>query len=135
MILSDVMDEVGDRLDTIDGLRVFRWPTGAVTPPAAVVAYPETYTYDRTMRRGTDQIVLPIWVTAGSISERSTRDLLGAYLDGSGSKSIKAVLEPGPYESFGSLRLTQVELLTTQLGGVDHIAAKFLIEIAGPGES
>jgi hypothetical protein len=97
MNLADVMDAVGDRLDTIAGLRVFAYPPGSVTPPAAVVSYPEGIEFDATYGRGSDRMTLPVVVVVGKASDRAARDKLGAYCDGSGASSVKAVLESGEY--------------------------------------
>ncbi len=35
MNLADVMDQVGDRLETIAGLRVYRYPSDSPAAPAA----------------------------------------------------------------------------------------------------
>lgn len=56
MNLGEVMDEIGDRLDTIAGLRVYRFPPDNVQPPAAVVTYPDSYMYHQTFRNGMDRI-------------------------------------------------------------------------------
>jgi hypothetical protein len=79
--LADVMQAVSDRLDTIAGLRCFAHPPGTVTPPAAVVSYPDKYTFDETYGRGMDRITLPVVVwSAGKVSDRSARDQLGRLL-------------------------------------------------------
>lgn len=133
MNLADVMDEIATQLDTITGLRVFAYPPGTVTPPAAVVAYPTAYAFDATYGRGMDRISLPVVVLVGRPTDRPTRDLMGAYVDGAGASSIKAVLEAGTYTAFDSLRVTGVELDTYEQGAVTYLAAIFDIDIAGSG--
>lgn len=54
MNLAAVMDELGAALGTIPGLRVFPYWADRITPPAAVVGWPDPLTYDATMRRGSD---------------------------------------------------------------------------------
>jgi hypothetical protein len=129
------MDEVAVRLDTIAGLRVWAWPPGSVTPPAAVVSYPETYTFDETYGRGMDRITLPVVVVVGVPTERQTRDLLGQYCDGSGAASLKAVLESGTYTAFDTIRVVDIDFDTVTIGGVEHVAALFTLDIAGSGSS
>ena len=71
MNLADVMDDVAARIDTIPGLRVSAFPPDQVQVPAAVVTYPEAYTFDavssmgyRAARTSTVEIaagILPIY--------------------------------------------------------------------------
>lgn len=133
MDLGDVMDEVSTRLDTIAGLRCFAWPPGAAVPPAAVVGYPSDYTYDATYGRGMDRMTLPVVVLVGRPTDRSTRDAIAAYVNGSGSASVKAVLESGTYTALHTLRVMSVDFDVYQLGGTDYLAAIFDLDIAGSG--
>lgn len=133
MNLADVMQAVADRLDTIDGLRCFGYPPGTVSPPAAVVSYPDTYTYDETYGRGMDRLKLPVVVVVGKVSDRSARNQLGAYVDGSGTSSVKVVLESSTYTAFDSVRVESVEFDMVSIAGVDYMAALFTLDIAGSG--
>lgn len=135
MNLADVMDAIANRVDTISGLRVHAHPPGKVTPPAAVVAYPEAYTYDATYGRGMDRLTLPLVVVVGKATDRSARDDLGAYVDGSGSRSVKTVLESGTYTVFDTVTVTSVDFDVVTIGGTDYLAALFDLDIAGSGSS
>src|SRR5690606_42113379 len=64
MDVAAVMQEVADRLDTIAGLRVHGSPPWTITPPAAIVSYPESLEYSRSAR-GMDRISLPVVVLFG----------------------------------------------------------------------
>jgi hypothetical protein len=131
--LADVMQEVADRLDAIEGLRVHPSPPGKVTPPAAVVSYPETYTFDETYGRGMDRLSLPLVVVVGRPVDRSTRDALAAYCKGSGAASVKAVLESGTYSAFDVLRVESIDFDVVSIGGTEYMAALFTLDIAGSG--
>jgi hypothetical protein len=133
MDLADVMDQTGDRLDTIGGLRVWRYPPNSLTPPGAVVSYPEDYDYDATYGRGMDRMTLPVVVVVGKPSDRASRDKLAAYVDGSGAASVKAVLESGTYTAFDSVRVMRVEFDVVTIAGTDYMAALFSLDIAGQG--
>lgn len=133
MDLGDVMDEVATRLSTIEPLRVSAWPVGTIQPPAAIVAYPDNYTYDETYGRGMDRMTLPVVVIVGRPTDRSTRDAIAQYANGSGARSFKAVLEPAPHTAFHTLRVVDVELDTYQVGDIDYLAAIFNLDIAGQG--
>lgn len=133
MNVADVMNQLGDQIDTIDGLRCYRFPPDSVAVPAAVVTYPESYTYDETFGRGMDRITIPVIVMVGKVSDRKSRDQLAVYVDGSGPKSIKAVVEAGTYSAFDSARVTGVEFDIVQMAGVEYVAATVQIDIAGKG--
>jgi hypothetical protein len=132
--LGDVMDQVAARLDFIDGLRCFAFPPDSLSPPAAWIAYPEAYEYDAAYSRGMDRITnLGVVVAVGKVSDRSSRDLVSQYVDGSGSTSVKAVLESGAYSAFHTLRVTEVTFDTITRGGTDYLAALFTLDIVGQG--
>lgn len=133
MNLADVMDEVAARLDTIDGLRCFAQPPGKITPPGAFVDYPENIAFDATYGRGSDRMTLPVALLVGKVVDRSARDQLGAYADGSGAKSIKTVLESGTYTAFDEVTVQRVDFDPVRIAGVDYMAALFTLDIIGPG--
>lgn len=133
MNIGAVMDQVANQLDTIAGLRVFAYPPGTVVPPAAVVSYPESLTFDETYGRGMDRLTLPVVIVVGRPTERTTRDNLAAYCAGSGSSSVKAVLEAGAYSAFHMLRVVDIEFDVVRFGDVDYAAALFSVDVAGQG--
>ena len=130
-----MMDDVANRLDTIANLRCFAFPPDSLTPPAAVVSYPEDITFDETYGRGMDRMTLPVAVVVGKVSDRSARNQLGAYCDGTGAASVKAVLESGTYTAFHHVRVASIEFDTVSIAGTDYIAALFTLDIAGSGTS
>lgn len=133
MDLGAVMQEIADRLDTIDGLRVHASPPGAISAPAAVVSYPNNVTFDETYGRGMDRMELPVVLAVGRPTDRGTRDSLAAYCAGSGSASIKAVLESGTYTEFDVIRVASVDFDVITLAAIDYMAAVFVLDIAGTG--
>lgn len=134
MRLAEVMDDVATRLRSITQLReVAAYPKGSVTPPAAIVSYPEEYNPHATYQRGAAAMTVPVWVVVGKASERSARDLLSDFVDGSGAASVIAVLESGTYSAFDSLTVSGVEFDTVSIAGTDHIAAVFDCDIFGSG--
>jgi hypothetical protein len=136
MNLADVMDEVGTRLDTITGLRVHAFPPDRLSPPAGWVGYPEGYEFDKTYGRGMDRINnLPAVVAVAKVNDRGARDLVGQYVNGSGAKSVKAVLESGTYTAFHTIRVASVNFDVLTVAGDDYLAALFMIDIAGQGSA
>ncbi|HZO67756.1 MAG TPA: hypothetical protein VFB74_22390 [Kribbellaceae bacterium] len=135
MNLAAVMDAVSARADTIAGLRCYAWPVAKVTPPALIVSYPEDITFDETYGRGMDRMTLPAVAVVGKASDRTARDLVAAYCNGSGASSVKQVLESGTYTAFHHVRVASIEFDVVSIAGVDYIAALFTLDIAGSGTS
>lgn len=133
MNLADVMDQVAAQLDTITDLRCYAYPPDVVYPPAAIVSYPDAYTFDETYGRGMDRLSLPVVLVVGKVSDRAARDELGAYADGSGSQSVKAVVEAGTYTAFDSVRVESVDFDVVTIAATDYMAALFSLDIVGTG--
>lgn len=133
MNLADVMDEVATAVGTIPTLRVFPYWTDRLTPPAAVVTWPDTYDYDETLARGADRVVISLLVTVGRVEQRSARDQLAQYADGSGAASVKAAVEAHTPTAYSSARVQSVEFGTVSVAAILYLSATFNIEIIGPG--
>lgn len=133
MNIAAVMDAIGDQIDTIAGLTVHRHPPDRVSPPAAVVVYPEEITFDKSYGRGSDGMTLPVVVVVGKPTARVARTRLVAYCDGTGAKSIKQVVEAGTYTAFDTVRVADVIFDVITIGGTDYLAAQFNLEIEGRG--
>jgi hypothetical protein len=135
MNLSEVAEELTARLDTIEGLRCFSYPVGSAVPPFAVVLNPDpgNLVYDATFGRGMDRMTLPLVVIGGRATERQAHKDIRAYCDGSGARSIKAVLESGTYESFHTIRVATAGVDGVKYAGNDVLAALFDIDITGQG--
>ncbi|SCG38234.1 hypothetical protein [Micromonospora zamorensis] len=135
MDVRAVMTEVAERLRTIPNLRVYDYPPGTATAPAAIVSYPESITYDETYGRGMDRMALPVVVLIGRPTDRNTPDKLAAYANGSGSSSVKAVLESGTYTAFDDLRVESADFDVVSLGGTDYMAGMFNLNVWGQGSA
>lgn len=134
MILSDVMDELAARLDTIVGLRVFAFPADNIPAPAAVVGYPETIAFDVSSSRGVDMMTVPIFLLVGRVTDRTARDVLAPFCDGSGPSSIKAVLATQGYVAMSSVRVASADFQVVSVAGVDYLTAVFTVNVHGPGD-
>jgi hypothetical protein len=132
------MDEIQARLDTIPTLtgRTYAWPPGTITPPAAFVAFPGPGTYDLSYQRGADRSEGSCLVVLGRPTERSTRDLATGYADGSGTDSVKSVVDgDGDYASCDSVTVTGWDFDVVTIGGTDYLAMVFTLDIIGRGGS
>ncbi|QJY51252.1 hypothetical protein [Pseudonocardia broussonetiae] len=127
------MDDLAAALDTIDDLRVFPYWADRISPPAAVVAWPDPLTYDSTMARGSDQAEIPVIVMVGKVDTRTARDTLAVYADGSGASSVKARIEAHTPTAYDSARVDRCEFGVITVAGVEYLAATFYIDIIGSG--
>lgn len=134
MNLADVMQEVADTLDTIDGLRCFGYPPPGATPtPAAVVSYP-SIEFDGSYQRGQDTYTMPMWIVVGQATDQRSRDLLGPFCDGSGTSSVKAVLEAHTYTTCDRVRVASAEPdIVLDNAGNNNLAMRFDLVIKGSG--
>lgn len=125
MNVSTVMDQLGVTLATITGLRVFDFPSENAQPPFALVDFPQSVEFDTAMVRGADRATFNVLVGVSRNVDRAARDALADYLDGSGSKSIKAAVEAGTVgDSARVMRVTVSEIVvanTPFLGAVFEV--------------
>lgn len=134
MDLALVMDDVAERLRSIqEFLSVHARPPDGVTAPCAVVAYPETLTFDETYGRGMDRMTLPVVVVVGKPSTAAARESMARFCNGTGPSSVKEVLESGIYTAFDELRVTEVDFDVITVGTSDYLAASFGLDIVGQG--
>lgn len=136
MNVKDVRDEIAAKLATVSGLRVFAYNVDKLSPPAAVVSPPERIEFDQTYGRGSDKITLMVTVFVSRSDARSAEAELSAYMDGSGPKSIKALVDSSDtnaYDSCDTVTVTTAEVLYDSIGGTPVQVAEFTVEITGSG--
>lgn len=133
MNLNDVMDELAVRLDTIDGLRVYGYPPDTLQPPAAIVTLPDSVSFDESYARGLDRITLPVVLVVAKPTDRTSRNAIAGYCSGTGTSSVKAVLEAAPHTSFSLITVKGIDFDVVTIGGTDYVAAMFNTEIVGSG--
>lgn len=131
MNVGDVMDELKVALE-MAGYRSFAWPVPTVTPPAAIVTYPDEILYDATYGRGMDEITIPVVVVFGRPTDRATRDLYAAATSGAAG-SIKAHIDGAAYTSCSSARVERVTSDVATIGGIDYLAALVTVKVRGRG--
>jgi hypothetical protein len=129
--VASIMSGLNTRLDTIQGLRCYPYPSDSISVPAAIVAFPEVIEYDSTMARGSDRLVVPVHVLVGKVSDRTARTRLGAYLNGSGSSSVKSAIETDVTlgATVQTVRVTEAEINVMTVGAADYLAATFTVEV------
>ncbi len=132
MTPSTVRDNLKARLATISGMRCYDTIPDSINVPAAIVGMLD-FEFDMTMLRGADKATLDIIVVTGRMSERSAQNALDSYLTGTGSTSVKTVVEANPTLSGAcqTLRVTTATSGTLQVGGIDYLAYRFRTDLIG----
>lgn len=139
MDLGAVMDEIGDKAESIAGLRVFRYPAENIHPPALVVALPEEIDYVGSYQRGMDRMQLDVVVMVGKANDRTSVATMAEYASGSGERSIKAALDSTPggvvYTSCDEVTVNRADFDVFTMGGVQYLAAVFEVDVVGSGSN
>lgn len=135
MNIGNIMDQLGTALSSISGLRVSPYHVDRISPPAAIVGWPDPITYDATLGRGSDTLMLPVFVLVGTIDQRTSRNLLATYLDGSGIKSVKAAIDNHTFTACHFARVSSARVEAMSVAGVDYLGAVFDVELTGSGTS
>ena len=134
MNLAGVMDDLGAALAAVPDLRVFPYWTDRLTPPAAIVSWPDPLTYDTSFGRGSDRCEIPILIAVATSNARTARDQMARYADGSGTHSVKSAIEAHDATSYDTARVVRVEfgdVLT--VASVDYLSATFYVDLTGKG--
>lgn len=135
MDLAAVMDEIKNRLtSTLADLNGFAYPPGTVTPPAAIVTYPDRIDYGTSYANGMSEIEsLPVVLVVGKVSDADTRDTVALYAAGSGPRSVRQILEAAPHTAFFTLKVVDCEFSVYTEAANTYLAATFHCDITGPG--
>jgi hypothetical protein len=136
--INDVSAEVGAKIVAAEiGLRVLAWDADSISPPGVLFALPSEYEYDKTYGRGSDEFTLPIVVLVGKADARSARTSLGLYLNGSGPKSLKSIVDSSrtnTYTSCDTVRVQQVSDIGPYVAGsISYLGATLDTRITGKG--
>lgn len=134
---SVIREGFATALRQIHGLTVSTTQTSNIQPPHAIVALPSGV-YDSTMGRGSDTLTFQIAVYIARADDPLAFDLLDDFVAGSGSRSIKAVLEE-PTDT--GLTTAMVRVRSYEVGSASSsdsselMAATFEVEAVVPGTS
>lgn len=138
MNVKAVAEEMAGKLSGISGLRAFGYPVAQLPFPGGIVGLPDEITFDQTYGRGSDTMTFPVWVMVARSDDRAAALALLAYLDGSGSKSVKTALDStntNTYTECDDVTVTTAVPGTYTYNGVEAFGAEFTVEVSGPGGS
>jgi len=130
--LSSIRDGLKTRLATISGLSIFSFVPDSIEPPTAVVGVMSSLEYDSTMARGSDTYSIPIYLYVSRVDAQDAQETLDAYLNSSGSSSIKAQVESdgtlgGVADSVRVVEADNYGVYT--VNDIDYLGVEFMVEV------
>lgn len=135
MDVKAVFGELGTKLRTITGLRVYEYGTAKVDLPAAVIHMADM-TINYHANYGTGQATFEdvvVMVLVRDTARRQSFSDIAAYVKPYGSKSIKNALENATYTAMDVVTVNRVEFDSVTWNGADYLAALFHLDIVGTG--
>lgn len=137
MNLHTVAQQMRTALDTVPGLVVPEWGVKASGLPAALVGWPESYSFTDTYGRGkagTEDWPVIVLVAAGS-NQRTAYKALAGFLGDAAPGSAVVALEAGPYTACDLVHVVNAEIdPDARYNGTPVIAAILHCTITGPGK-
>lgn len=133
MIITEVMDEIGEQLNTIDRLRVLPYEADDIDVPAAIVSLPASIDYLVTYARGMHQMTMLVTILVSLVDDRIRRSDIAPYADGTGDRSIKWVLENHKYTACNTLVVRSAVFSVISIAKNEYLGVVFTLDIAGPG--
>lgn len=133
MIIEDVMDDIGTRLTSVTGLNVLPYEADSITPPCATVSLPTDINYLSAYQRGMDKLIIEVTLFVSLVDDRVRRHEIAPYADGSGTKSIKQILETGSYTAFDYIAVRRGAFSVISLEDIEYLGAVFTCDIGGQG--
>lgn len=125
-----VREGIETNLQAITGLRTTSIVPDNVSPPVAIVAFPESINYDDTFGRGADRLSVLVHVLVGKVSDRAANTALDAYLSG-GEGGIKAAIEADITldGAARTCRVVEAETNVMVVGAQEYLAATFTVDV------
>ncbi len=131
--LQPILDALGTTLASAGRqLSVYPYSPHLVSVPAAIVQLPRSIDFDLTYGRGGDTYTLPVLILVGAADDKASQVNLAAYLDPSGTTSIKAAIEAdrslrGVVQDAYVRQVSGIGIYT--VGAVDYLGATFEVEV------
>lgn len=133
MDIQAVREELASTLKGITDLQVFAYEPGSISPPTAVIGWPEQIEYDATFNRGRDRAQWEIFLFVRKANVQAASENLAPYISGAGNSSVKERIEAHTPVSFDSARVQSVEVDGYTYAGTVYLGARFLVDIIGTG--
>lgn len=134
MIVGDVMDQLGTRLNTISQLNVQDYEADSVEVPAGLIGLPGNLDYLGTFNDGLHTMMLEITLLVSRVDDRISRDEIAPYGDGRDNPtSVLSILESGEYSAFDFCQVESGRFQVVVIEEIEYLAAIFSVKIYGSG--
>lgn len=133
MIVGDVMDQIGARLETIEDLRVLPYEADSIEVPCALVSLPTNGNYLGAYQNGMTTISLIVTVLVSMANDRIRRDEITPYADDTGARSVKTVLNTGGYTACDVATVETYMFMTVEIEKIEYLAVVFTVTVEGKG--
>ncbi len=130
--IQDIRRGLGERLETIPGLRVIDYAPGTFTPPAAIVDPSDDFVVFDSTFGDSDVLHFDIHVLVTAAQDRSGQSNLDGYLQGAGNQSVRAAVSAEP--TLGG-RISYARVVGAagyglrDVGGVEYAGVTFAVEV------
>lgn len=124
--IATIMTGIGTALDGITGVRGYAFPPKSAQPPFAFPDMPERIEFDCSMQRGCDRATINVVVAVADVVDRAATAKLLGYMAGSGSLSVKDVLDGAVGQS---CRVVSCEPRAVVLAGTTYMGAVFTLDV------
>lgn len=91
--ITQMMDGLESRLDSIAGLRTTAYLADQVVPPHAVVQVPNIDSYRETFNQGSVIVHFSVWLFVSAALDRVGQKKLAEFISPTGANSIQQALE------------------------------------------
>lgn len=140
MLVSTIRTALADAIRagttaTNPRLTVYPYKPDAVVVPAMFVV-PDKISFDETFGRGEDELTFKLVLLVSRADDLSSQKLLDGYLDGSGGRSIKTIVEAGPTLGGACDDIRVVDVTAYRwfpFGENEYLGAEFSLSIIGRG--
>ena len=134
MIVGDVMDQIGKRLNTMPQLNVQDYDADSVEVPAALIGLPGDLDFLGTYSNGLHSIMLEITILVSRADDRISRDEIAPYGDGRDNpQSVLSILETGEYSAFDFCQVQSGRFQVVSIEEIEYLTAIFVVKIFGSG--
>tara|TARA_Y100000004_G_scaffold116642_1_gene131127 strand:- start:469 stop:879 length:411 start_codon:yes stop_codon:yes gene_type:complete len=131
--LTALRQAIGTNIgNNLANISVYSYVPHRFDPPLAVVSVLENLEYDFSMARGSDKFIIPVRLFVSNIDGQDSQETLDAFLNSSGSSSMKVAIESDKTLGGIASTLRVVEARdygAFELNNVELLGVEFLVEV------
>lgn len=139
--LGAVRSGIAVNLATLPELRrsAHAYVPDSISAPCAIVDSPESYTFDTTFGRGSDEATIPVLLLVGRVDVAGAHQQLDRWASGKGEGTVKAAIERDRGGEDGALGGACDDCRVTQargygrysFAGNEYLGVEFVVQVVG----